>query len=47
MMKMHIEYDGFEEYVEAVNDREMIEVKDCERNRWIVELILFEGTGVA
>lgn len=47
MMKMNIEYNDFGEYVEAVNDGEMIEVKDCERNRWIVELILFEGTGVA
>ena len=44
-MKLHVEYDDFGEYVEAVIDGELVAVKDCESDRRSVELILFEGTG--
>ena len=46
-MKLHVEYDDFGEYVEAVIDGELVAVKDCESDRRTVELILFEGTGAA
>ena len=46
-MKLHIEYDDFGAYVEAVADGELVVVKDCESDRRTVELILFEGTGAA
>ncbi len=46
-MKLHLEYDDFGAYVEAVIDEELVVVKDCESDRRGVELILFEGTGAA
>ena len=44
-MKLHVEYDDFGEYVEAVIDGELVAVQDCESDRRSVELILVEGTG--
>ena len=38
-MKLHVEYDDFGEYVEAVIDGELVPVKDCESDRRSVELI--------
>ena len=38
-MKLHVEYDDFGEYVEAVIDGELVAVKDCESDRRSVELI--------
>ena len=46
-MKLHVEYDDFGECVEAVIDGELVTLKDCDSDRRSVELILFEGTGVA
>ena len=46
-MKMHIEYDDFGAYVEAVVDGELVVVKECESDRRIVELIMFGGPGAA
>ena len=46
-MKLHVEYDDFGAYIEAVADGELVAVKDCESDRRIVELILFEGPGAA
>ena len=46
-MKLHVEYDDFGTFIEAVADGELVVVKDCESDRRTVELILFEGTGAA
>ena len=46
-MKLHVEYDDFGTYIEAVADGELVVVKDCESARRTVELILVEGTGAA
>ena len=46
-MKLHVEYDDFGEYVEAVIDGEMVGVGECVGGRRAVEMILFEGTGAA